>query len=111
MSYLHFGTGTFFYFQVANIRMNFVHILGDLAILASKMVKEPSPASVLGILGTWLLDVGARDQDLKVVAEALDKSFDAFGEDDTDTVFAEQQLLPKLRQGCCKNYMRYFKQA
>lgn len=84
--------------EVVIIRLNFVHILGELAVLAAKMVREPTPVSVLGILASWLLDVGARDADLRVVAEALDKTFDAFSEDDTDEVFAAQQMLPKLRQ-------------
>jgi hypothetical protein len=85
---------------VVSIRINFVHILGDLAQLAAKRVTEPAgPASVLGLLATWLLEVGAKDADLRVVAEALDRTFDAFSEDDTDGVFASQQLLPKLRQG------------
>ena len=72
-------------------------------MLAAKRVGEPGPASVLGILATWLLEVGAKDADLRVVAEALDKTFDAFSEDDTDGVFASQQLLPKLRQEGCSS--------
>jgi hypothetical protein len=88
--------------KVASIRLNFVHILGDLAQLAARRVKETGPAAVLGTLATWLLDVGARDVDLRVVAEALDKTFDALAEDDTDEVFAAQKLLPKLRQVICK---------
>jgi hypothetical protein len=83
---------------VVSIRINFVHILGDLAQLAAKRVTEPGPSSVLGLLATWLLEVGAKDADLRVVAEALDRTFDAFSEDDTDAVFASQHLLPKLRQ-------------
>jgi hypothetical protein len=90
--------------QVVNIRLNFVHILGDLAVLAAKVVAEPGPGAVLlGLLATWLLDVGAKDPDLRVVAEALDKTFDAFSEDDTDEVFAGQKMLPKLRQGPSQN--------
>jgi hypothetical protein len=83
---------------VVSIRINFVHILGDLAQLAAKRVAETGPSSVLGLLATWLLEVGAKDADLRVVAEAVDRTFDAFSEDDTDGVFASQQLLPKLRQ-------------
>ena len=44
------------------------------------------------------METGARDADLKVVAESLDKVFDIFGEDDSDPVFAELRLLPKLAQ-------------
>jgi hypothetical protein len=83
-----------------------VHILGDLAQLAAKRVAEPGPSSVLGLLATWLLEVGAKDADLRVVAEALDRTFDAFSEDDTDAVFASQQLLPKLRQGRGGKYFK-----
>ena len=67
-------------------------------------MSQPGPAaSVLGLLATWLLEVAAKDPDLRVVAEALDKTFDAFSEDDTDDVFGGQHLLPKLRQGRWRN--------
>ena len=42
------------------------------------------------------MDNAAKDEDLRVVAEALDKLFDVFGEDDSDEIFADLKLLQKL---------------
>ena len=50
----------------------------------------------MSILGLWLVDNAAKDEDLRVVAEALDKLFDVFGEDDSDEIFADLKLLQKL---------------
>ena len=38
-----------------------------------------------------------QDTDLRVVAEALDKLFDVFSEDDTDAIFFQLNLLQKMR--------------
>jgi len=81
---------------LASIRTNLVNILGDLAGLAAKNLGDPSSRQVLSILGLWLVDNAAKDEDLRVVAEALDKLFDVFGEDDSDEIFADLKLLQKL---------------
>jgi len=52
----------------------------------------------VSVVGLWLVESGARDPDLRVLSEALDKVFDIFGEDDTDNVFSTIKLLPKLKQ-------------
>ena len=56
------------------------------------------------IFAQFLLDAAAKDTDLRVVAEALDKLFDMFAEDDTDelcarinAVFQLKKLLPTLK--------------
>eukprot|EP00092_Neocalanus_flemingeri_P019706 GFUD01021342.1.p1 GENE.GFUD01021342.1~~GFUD01021342.1.p1 ORF type:complete len:636 (-),score=251.17 GFUD01021342.1:183-2090(-) len=80
----------------ATIRTNIVNILGDLASLAAKHLDDPASCQVLSTLSLWLVDTAAKDVDLRVAAEALDKLFDIFGEDDTDRIFAELKLLQKL---------------
>lgn len=84
--------------QISNVRTNVVHIVGDIALLASKNIKEKSSEEIVSIVGLWLVESGARDPDLRVLSEALDKLFDIFGEDDTDETFSNIKLLPKLKQ-------------
>ena len=45
----------------------------------------------------FLLDAAAKDADVRVVAEALDKIFDMFAEDDTDRLAVETNLVPRLK--------------
>jgi len=81
----------------ASIRTNVVNIVGDLAGLASKTLSNSNSVEILSILGVWLVDNAAKDENLRVVAEALDKLFDIFAEDDSDEIFAALKLLQKLR--------------
>ena len=55
------------------------------------------PSNVLDSLVPWLLDTAARDRDPRVAAEALDKLFDVFSEDETDSVFARLEILGKFQ--------------
>jgi len=81
----------------ASIRTNIVNIVGDLAGLAAKTLTNSRSVEILSILGSWLVDNAAKDENLRVVAEALDKLFDIFAEDDSDEIFASLKLLQKLR--------------
>jgi len=81
----------------ASIRTNVVNIVGDLAGLATKTLSNSNSVEILSILGVWLVDNAAKDENLRVVAEALDKLFDIFAEDDSDEIFAALKLLQKLR--------------
>jgi len=81
----------------ASIRINIVNIVGDLAGLAAKNLANQTSVQILSILGAWLVENAAKDENLRVVAEALDKLFDIFAEDDSDEIFAKLQLLQKLR--------------
>jgi len=84
--------------QVSSVKMNIISIIGDISVLAAKTIAENTSRDIVKLVGGWLVETGARDADLKVVAESLDKVFDIFGEDDSDPVFAELRLLPKLAQ-------------
>jgi len=81
----------------SSIRTNIINIMGDLAGLAAKNLNDATSCQILSIVGVWLVENAAKDEDLRVVAEALDKLFDVFGEDDSDDIFANLKLLQKLR--------------
>jgi len=83
--------------QVAEIRMNMVNIIGDIAVMLSANVKETATATIFRVLVGWLVDGGCKDPDVRVVAESLDKLFDAFSEDHTDAIFFPLNLITKLR--------------
>ena len=53
---------------------------------------------MLSKLAVWLVDTAARDSDLLVAGEALDKFMDVFSADSQDQLFARLGLLQKLRQ-------------
>jgi len=84
--------------QSSGVRVNIVNILGDVAGLAATNIKVPACSQVLSQLVTWMEETGARDQDLRVVAESLDKLMDVLSEDDSDELFAQMKLLAKLKQ-------------
>jgi hypothetical protein len=76
----------------SRIRINIVHILGLLANnnnASHKLVED---------ISTFLCEAAARDVDLRVVAEALDKIFDIYAEDDTDPICEKVGLVTKLKQ-------------
>merc|ERR1719446_365189 len=58
----------------ASIRTNIVNIVGDLAGLAAKFLSNSRSVEILSILGAWLVDNAAKDENLRVVAEALDNA-------------------------------------
>ena len=60
-----------------------------------KCILTAGPASA-GVTA-FLLDAAAKDADVRVVAEALDKIFDMFAEDDTDRLAVETNLVPRLK--------------
>ncbi|XP_064468400.1 HEAT repeat-containing protein 3-like [Ornithodoros turicata] len=78
----------------ASVRLNVVRIMASLACL----LRDSHPPTVLKRVGQYLLEVCLKDSDIGVVAEALDAVFDVFGEDSTDSVGREIELVPKLRQ-------------
>merc|ERR1711872_1164774 len=82
--------------EIVEVRMNMVNVIGDICVMLSKSLKETATIDVFSLLVGWLVEGGCKDPDLRVVAEALDKLFDAFSEDHTDTVFFQLNFLPKL---------------
>ena len=78
-------------------RTNIVNVLGNLCCSVAAVTDMDGPPSVLDSLVPWLVDTAARDRDPRVAAEALDKLFDVFSEDDTDSVFARLEILNKFK--------------
>jgi len=81
----------------ASIRTNIVHIVGETASMAARLPGDTLCEQVLGSLAVWLVETAAKDQDLVVCGEALDKFIDVFTEDSSDLLFARLGLLGKLK--------------
>ncbi|KAH9383380.1 hypothetical protein HPB48_024599 [Haemaphysalis longicornis] len=75
------------------VRTNVTRIMATLGCLLGT-----HQANVLKKVGQYLLEVASKDSDIVVVTEALDATFDVFGEDTTDAVATEIDLVTKLRQ-------------
>ncbi|XP_077503007.1 HEAT repeat-containing protein 3 [Amblyomma americanum] len=75
------------------VRTNVTRIMATLGCLLG-----PHQTNVLKKVGQCLLEISLKDPDIVVVTEALDALFDVFGEDTTDTIAAEIELVTKLRQ-------------
>lgn len=74
------------------VRTNVTRIMAILGCLLGT-----HQANVLKKVGQYLLEVASKDSDIVVVTEALDATFDVFGEDITDAVATEIDLVTKLR--------------
>ena len=69
------------------VRMNIVNIAGNIAMLHINKTVQPTTEAQTAQLTPiiqFLLEAAARDVDLRVVAESLDKIIDIFTEDETD---------------------------
>lgn len=75
------------------VRTNVTRIMATFGCLLG-----PHQTNVLKKVGQYLLEISLKDPDIVVVTEALDATFDVFGEDTTDAVAAEIELVTKLRQ-------------
>uniref|UniRef100_A0A131XBN9 SYO1-like TPR repeats domain-containing protein n=1 Tax=Hyalomma excavatum TaxID=257692 RepID=A0A131XBN9_9ACAR len=76
-----------------SVRTNVTRIMATLGCLLGA-----HQTNVLKKVGQHLLEVSFKDPDTVVVTEALDAIFDIFGEDSTDAVAREIELVEKLRQ-------------
>ncbi len=74
------------------VRMNIVNIAGNIAMLHLNKTVQPTTEAQMAQLTpivNFLLEAAARDVDLRVIAEALDKIIDIFTEDETDQFCAQ----------------------
>ncbi|XP_055955315.1 HEAT repeat-containing protein 3 [Patella vulgata] len=76
-----------------SIRVNTIRIIATVGCLLATNI-QPHP--ILKDIGLFLVE-NCKDQDLWVVAEALDSIFDVFGEDHIDSIVKEIDLIQKLR--------------
>ena len=84
--------------EASNIRTNVVNILGSLGSAAARTVTDPTCKLVVSKLASWITDVVLNDACLRVTLEGIDKFLDLFSADETDELFAELNLLNKLKQ-------------
>ena len=90
----------------SNVRVNIVHLLGTIG--QSCIQNDQVRISI----ANFLTEAATRDVELRVVAEALDKIFDMFAEDETDKLCSQVGLIGKLKklQPGFKAKMSLFKQ-
>ena len=82
-----------------SVRTNVVHIAGSLGQFASlALSSNPSPEPGLEMIVQFLIMAATSDTELRVVSEALDKLFDVFSEDYTDSFCKKVDLVSKMRK-------------
>jgi hypothetical protein len=85
--------------NISSVRINVVHIAGSIGHLVINQLNSGASASEgTKQIAKFLIEAAARDVDLRVVAEALDKIFDMFAEDYTDPLCVEVALVSRLKQ-------------
>lgn len=82
----------------ANIRINLVQIIGNIGTLSTIIEASKSLSQNSHLFAQFLLDAAAKDADIRVVAEALDKIFDMFAEDYTDALCVRINLVNQLKK-------------
>ena len=82
----------------ANIRINLVQILGNIGTLSTLPGVNQAFSQNSHLFSQFLLDAAAKDTDIRVVSESLDKIFDMFAEDHTDVLCARINLVNQLKK-------------
>ena len=82
----------------ANVRINMVQIIGNLGAMSTLPKVGQNLAQCSHIFAQFLLDAASKDEDIRVVAEALDKIFDMFAEDYTDELCVRVNLVSQLKK-------------
>ena len=82
----------------ANIRINLVQIIGNLGVMSTLPSVGQNLKQSSHIFAQFLLDAAAKDADIRVVAEALDKIFDMFAEDYTEDLGTRVNLVSQLKK-------------
>lgn len=87
---LEFGAAS----QDSAVRVNVVNMAGDIGAV---VILTEAGAGAAEVAALFLLEAAARDSSLRVVAEALDKTFDLFSEDSTDPLCKKLGVAGRLR--------------
>ena len=82
----------------ANIRINLVQIIGNIGTLSTLADVSDNLSQSSELFTQFLIDAASKDTDIRVVTEALDKIFDMFAEDSTDTLCAHMNLVGQLKK-------------
>ncbi|CAG4978619.1 unnamed protein product [Parnassius apollo] len=81
--------------QVPEIRSNLIRMIGILALLLVNKLNETS-SNVICAITEFILEQAHRENEVWVLAEAIDTLVDLYSEDDTDALAAKVKLVEKL---------------
>ncbi|KAF8782676.1 HEAT repeat-containing protein 3-like [Argiope bruennichi] len=81
--------------QDSCIKVHIVYIMGTIGSMLGN-IDSPASASLIRVIGSFLLDICLKSNDMWVTAETLDKIFDVFAEDHVDFIAREIGLIEKL---------------
>lgn len=77
------------------IRTNLIRMIGNLAMLLVNNLNEAT-SNVICTITEFILDQALRENEVWVLAEALDTIVDLYSEDETDFIAAKVKLVEKL---------------
>lgn len=81
--------------QVPEIRSNLIRMIGILALLLVNSLNEIT-SNVICVITEFILEQAMKENDVWVLAEAVDTLIDLYSEDETDAVAAKVKLVEKL---------------
>lgn len=81
--------------NVPEIRSNLIRMIGLLALLLVNTLNETT-ANVICTITDFILDQAHKENEVWVLAEALDTIIDLYSEDETDVLAAKLNLVDKL---------------
>ncbi|CAL1283744.1 unnamed protein product [Larinioides sclopetarius] len=81
--------------QDSRIKVHITQILGTIGSMLGN-IESPATASLIRVIGSFLLDICTKSTDMWIIAETLDKIFDVFAEDHVDFIAKDIGLIEKL---------------
>lgn len=81
--------------QLPEIRSNLIRMIGTLALLLVSTLNDTT-ANVICAITEFILDQAHRENEVWVLAEAVDTLVDLYSEDETDGLAAKVKLIEKL---------------
>ncbi|CAH4031175.1 unnamed protein product [Pieris brassicae] len=81
--------------QVPEIRSNLIRMIGILALLLVNNINDTT-TTVICTITEFLLDQAHKENEVWVLAEAIDTLVDLYSEDETDEIAAKVKLVEKL---------------
>ncbi|CAH0727325.1 unnamed protein product, partial [Brenthis ino] len=82
--------------QVAEIRSNLIRMIGSLALLLVSKLNDTT-TNVICTITEFILDQAHKENEVWVLAEAIDTLVDLYAEDDTDVLAVRVKLMDKLK--------------
>lgn len=81
--------------QVAEIRANLIRMIGILALLLVNNLNDIT-SNVIYTITEFILEQAHKENEVWVLAEAIDTIVDLYSEDETDVLAARVKLVDKL---------------